>query len=120
MKVAAPAPVHKMVGGVSWGFVDEPLRSTLTKNLSKTAAGISLRCAAHEYRLMASGHTHFTVYNKLMPWDHAPGWLMHQEAGGYSALLDGSPYRPDIHKGGLLCAPDRASWHALHDALLIP
>jgi fructose-1,6-bisphosphatase/inositol monophosphatase family enzyme len=119
MKVAQPAPLNQMVGGVSWGYVDEPLRSTLTKNMSKVAAGVALRCAAHEYRLMASGHTHFTFYNKLMPWDHAPGWLIHQEAGGYSALLDGTPYRPDIHKGGLLCAPDQASWQVLHDALLV-
>lgn len=118
MKVAKPAPVREMVGGVSWGYVDEPLRSTLTKNMAKVAAGVALRCAAHEYRLMASGHTHFTFYNKLMPWDHAPGWLIHQEAGGYSALLGGSPYKPTIHKGGLLCAPDKDSWQALVDALL--
>ncbi|MFM8607813.1 MAG: inositol monophosphatase family protein [Hyphomicrobiales bacterium] len=119
MKVAQPVPLNQMVGGVSWGYVDEPLRSTLTKNMSKVAAGVALRCAAHEYRLMASGHTHFTFYNKLMPWDHAPGWLIHKEAGGYSALLDGTSYRPDIHKGGLLCAPDQASWQVLHDALLV-
>jgi fructose-1,6-bisphosphatase/inositol monophosphatase family enzyme len=30
--------------------------------------------------------------HKLMPWDHADGWLIHQEAGGYSAHFDGSTY----------------------------
>ena len=50
--------------------------------------------------------------------DHAPGWLLHQEAGGYSARFDGTPYSPAITSGGLICAPDRASWQALHEALL--
>lgn len=35
MKAAAPAPLTEMVGGVSWGYVDEPLRSTLTKTWRK-------------------------------------------------------------------------------------
>ncbi len=30
-----------------------------------------------------------------MPWDHAPGWLLHREAGGYSARFDGTPVPPD-------------------------
>ncbi len=54
-----------------------------------------------------------------MPWDHAPGWLLHQEAGGYSARLDGSAvYARLVTDGGLICAPDRASWQAVRDALL--
>jgi hypothetical protein len=44
--------------------------------------------------------------------------LLHREAGGYSARLDGSTYRPTVTDGGLICAPDRASWEALHAALL--
>ena len=54
----------------------------------------------------------------MLPWDHAPGWLLHREAGGYSARLDGSPYIPADTSGGLLCAPDQASWTALRSALL--
>jgi len=52
-----------------------------------------------------------------MPWDHAAGWLIHKEAGGYSAHFDGSPYTPDHLTGGLICAPDQASWNLLRDAL---
>jgi fructose-1,6-bisphosphatase/inositol monophosphatase family enzyme len=36
------------------------------------------------------------MFNKLMPWDHAPGWLLRQEAGGFSAQFDGSLYRPTV------------------------
>ncbi len=78
-----------------------------------------LRCAAHEYRMAASGHCRTCCsYNKLMPWDHAAGWLLHREAGGYSAHFDGSPYQPVNLTGGLLCAPDEASWHAVQQAIL--
>ena len=58
------------------------------------------------------------MYNRLLPWDHAPGWLLHREAGGYSARFDGSRYDPLDSTGGLICAPDEASWQLLCDALL--
>ena len=57
-------------------------------------------------------------YNKLMPWDHAAGWLLHREAGGHGAHFDGSAYRPTHLTGGLICAPDAASWRLARDALL--
>ena len=52
-----------------------------------------------------------------MPWDHAAGWLLHREAGGWSAQLDGRPYDPARTTGGLICAPDRESWAALRETL---
>jgi fructose-1,6-bisphosphatase/inositol monophosphatase family enzyme len=58
------------------------------------------------------------MFNRLMPWDHLPGWLLHREAGGYSAKFDGSAYAPGETAGGLICAPDRQSWSALRHALL--
>ena len=62
----------------------------------------SLRCAAHEYRMLAAGHCHVALYNQLTAWDHAAGWLLHREAGGYAARFDGSPYKPTHRSGGLL------------------
>jgi fructose-1,6-bisphosphatase/inositol monophosphatase family enzyme len=119
LAVAAPVPVGRMVGVVSWGWMKEPLRSRVPACLPRLAAAVNYRCAAHEYRLAAGGHAHLLVYNKLMPWDHAPGWLLHAEAGGFAARFDGSPYDPARHRdGGLICAPDRASWQAARDALL--
>ena len=52
-----------------------------------------------------------------MPWDHAAGWLLHREAGGFSARFDGSDYRPTVQSGGLLYAPDRESWQLARAAL---
>jgi fructose-1,6-bisphosphatase/inositol monophosphatase family enzyme len=119
LRVAAPVPLSRMVAAVSWGWMKEPLRSRVPSRLPRLAATLNYRCAAHEYRLAAGGHAHLLVYNKLMPWDHAPGWLIHAEAGGYAAQFDGQPYDPARHRdGGLICAPDRASWQAARDALL--
>lgn len=116
-RVAAAVPVTEMSGVVSWGYMDEPERSLLLNNLSQFKGGFNFRCAAHEYRLLATGHGHFAAYSKLMPWDHLPGVLIHAEAGGYSAHFDGSPYLPRDIAGGVLAAPDRESWQELHARL---
>lgn len=117
--LAAPVPVSRMVGCISYGYLVEPLKSHVAARLPRLAKTWQLGCAAHEYRLLASGHIHLQLYNRLMPWDHAPGWLIHQELGGYSAHFDGSPYEPAVDRaGGLLCAPDRESWELARAALL--
>jgi fructose-1,6-bisphosphatase/inositol monophosphatase family enzyme len=78
----------------------------------------SLRCAGHQYLLLASGRTHYSLFTRLMPWDHAPGVLIHREAGGAGRTLDGAAYSAARRGGGgLLLAPDDASWRALHEIL---
>lgn len=117
VRVAAPADVGQMTGSVSWQYTAEPVRSRLARNHTKFLSQIGYRCAAHEYRILATGGAHFAVYNKLMPWDHLPGALIHQEAGGYLARWDGSDYLPSHTGGGLLAAPDKACWQAIQAAL---
>ncbi len=117
LRVAGVVAPGNMTGNASWRYLPMAVRDRVARNLTKVAASWDYRCAAHEYRVLASGHCHFLIFNRLMPWDHLPGWLLHQEAGGYSAHFDGSPYRPTDLDGGLLYAPDRASWQALHDTL---
>lgn len=117
LRVAAPAPVADMSGSISWRYMPEPRRSQVCARLPQAGSSWDYRCAAHQYRLMAAGHCHYSVYNRLLPWDHAAGVLLHQEAGGHSAMLDGAPYCPAVMEGGMICAPDPASWAALHDVL---
>ena len=118
LHVAAPAPLAEMEGLIGTNYLPEPLRTRVNGNLSRLARTSSLRCAAHEYRAAAAGHCHILLFNRLMPWDHAAGWLLHREAGGYSALFDGEPYRPANIGGGLICAPDEATWRLVRAALL--
>jgi fructose-1,6-bisphosphatase/inositol monophosphatase family enzyme len=107
-----------MEGFVGTHFLPEQTRAIVLSNLPRLGSVTWLRCAAHEYRLAAAGFCHILFFNRLMPWDHAPGWLLHQEAGGYSAHFDGKPYRPEHTVGGLICAPDQASWELVRNALL--
>jgi fructose-1,6-bisphosphatase/inositol monophosphatase family enzyme len=118
LQVSPPVPVEEMVGSLSWRYFTEPLRSHVLSRLDRLAAVTDYRCAAHQYRMLAGGHCHVQMFRKLMPWDHAAGVLLHQEAGGYGRHFDGSPYAPSNLYGGLLLTPDEASWEAFAEAIL--
>lgn len=120
LRVAAAAPLSGMRAAVSHRYLPGELAPRVRSRLGLFGAGWELRCAAHEWRLAASGPIHVLVYWKLMPWDHAPGVLLHREAGGHAALFDGRPYNGAIHAGGLIAAPDRAAWDEVREALLAP
>ncbi|MEO6014647.1 MAG: inositol monophosphatase family protein [Devosia sp.] len=113
LQVAGPRPVSEMVGSASMGFLNLDTKPTVLANLAKVKQPLNFRCAGHDYRQFAGGHTHFASFNKLMPWDHLPGCLIAEEAGGYVARFDGSPYRVEHLTGGLLLAADKESWTAL-------
>lgn len=114
----APAAASEMRGALNLRFLDSPLKEEMR---ARADAGVErhfrLGCAGHEYLRMASAEAHFAMYIKKMPWDHVPGCLIHGEAGGYQACFDGQPYRPNELDKGILAAPDRESWLALHDVL---
>jgi fructose-1,6-bisphosphatase/inositol monophosphatase family enzyme len=117
LRVADPVAVSEMDGFIGTNHLPEPLRTTVNSNLSRLGTSNALRCAAHEYRTVAAGYCHLLLYSRLMPWDHAAGALLHREAGGYSAHFDGLPYRPTHFSGGLICAPDEATWQLARAAL---
>lgn len=73
----------------------------------------ALRCSAHEYRMLAQGHTDFMLAATLNPWDHAAGTLICEQAGGHVEMLDGGPYTAARQSGILLAAPDRTTWNKL-------
>lgn len=70
----------------------------------------SLRCSAHEYRLLATGAVDFVLSGHLNSWDHAAGVLICQQAGGKAAMLDGSDYNATVKSGYLLTASSPEVW----------
>ncbi len=117
LRVAPAVPFAEMTGKAAPRHFRPEWRERLSHRLLGAMASWDYRCAAHEYRMAAGGHCHFLLFNHLMPWDHLPGYLLHKEAGGYAARLDGSLYRPTHLDGGLLCAPDRDSWDEVRGVL---
>jgi fructose-1,6-bisphosphatase/inositol monophosphatase family enzyme len=118
LKVAAPIPAASMSGSLTLRFGDRELVRRIAGHADRVGSVFSLRCAGQEYLTLVRGRAHFALYHRLLPWDHAAGYLLHREAGGYGRRLDGSAYSPRLHDGGILLAPDEASWHALHQILI--
>ena len=118
LAVAPAVPLSEMVGLMSWGHMDEPDRSRINANMAKVRMSFSLNCSAYEYWLVASGKIHFIGHAKLMPWDHLAGVLVHQEAGGFTAKFDGTPYRPGETTGGIISAPDEESWRMIRREII--
>lgn len=82
------------------------------KSFSRTSR---IGSAAHEYWALAENRVQVSCFSRLKPWDHAAGVLIHEEAGGYSAMTDGTPYNPaDQNKRGILSAPSKAVWDKVH------
>ena len=113
LAVAATLPLPEMVGTVSLAFLPPDRRVEILTNLARIRVPANYRVAGHDYRLLASGHTQFAMFNKLMPWDHLPGALIVGEAGGFVRRHDRSVYRPFHVEGGLLSATGEAAWDSL-------
>jgi fructose-1,6-bisphosphatase/inositol monophosphatase family enzyme len=118
LAVAPAAPLSEMRGAIYTRAGRPGVSPLLDDRRRLFAKTTNNRCAGHEYLALARGERHFALFSRLYPWDHAAGALIHTEAGGANACWDGTPYRPTRHTGGLLLAPDRASWDAIAALLL--
>jgi fructose-1,6-bisphosphatase/inositol monophosphatase family enzyme len=119
VRVDAATPIESMKGAIARPDVPDKARQTeLRQRYLFHGEEGDFRCAGREYKELSRGGRHFTTFRNLMPWDHAPGLLIHGEAGGYSAMADdGKPYSLLRHKGPLLAAPSRESWQALRELI---
>ena len=67
-------------------------------------------CAGEQYAQLALGDVEVALFWRSLPWDHAPGALFLEEAGGRVARLDGTPYGVSDDRTGLLAAASPALW----------
>ncbi len=118
--VAAPRARSEgeLTGAVLTRYLDAPTRERVEGNLERFGTITAGRhCAGVEYPALIEGTTDFAFFWRTLPWDHAPGTLLVEEAGGVAARPDGSPYRPGPGGVGLLVAPDRSTWDLAHGLL---
>ncbi len=76
------------------------------------------RCAGYNYPSFAKSELHFLFFYRTLVWDHAPGVLIAQEAGGLVRRLDGTEYLPVDDRKGLLCATNRDMWSSIQRKLV--
>ena len=76
------------------------------------------RCAGHNYPSFAKNEIQFLFYYRTLIWDHAPGILIVQEAGGFVRRLDGTEYTPVDDRKGLLCASNKEMWKSIQRTLV--
>ncbi len=67
-------------------------------------------CAGEQYPRIVLGAVDIALFWRTKPWDHAPGVLFVQEAGGKVARADGSVYRLGDERTGLLAAASPKLW----------
>jgi len=116
----SPAP-EACRGAVLTRFLPDSLKEQVQAKASRFAGIMpGTKCAAVDYPRVATGAQHFVMFWRLLPWDHAPGALFLQEAGGHVARRDGSPYRPADQRPGLLAATNREVWATVQGTLLGP
>ncbi len=68
------------------------------------------RCAGEQYPRLILGQNDIALYERTHIWDHAPGALMLEEAGGKAARNDGAPYRLDVPGTGMIAANSPEMW----------
>ena len=105
---------ERLTGYLPLGLFDKDDRTRIVGEFPDFMRITGLRCALHEYRMVAQGHAEFCLSGPIPhPWDHAAGALAVEAAGGVARFLDGSPYDARRMEGVLLSAGSQAAWDSL-------
>lgn len=113
LKVAMGKPVEELTGYIPLGQFPKKHQPKLAATFPSFLRVNALLCSAHQYRMLAQGHTDFVLEARLQPWDHAAGALICAQAGGHVEMLSGGPYDASLRTGYLLAAPDKTTWNRL-------
>jgi fructose-1,6-bisphosphatase/inositol monophosphatase family enzyme len=114
---ARPAPALR--GAVMRRLLPPEVRSRVDAGIGRIGEALpGNHCAGREYPDILRDVQDFVLFWRTLPWDHAPGVLLLEEAGGVARRFDGSPYDPTDDRNGLLAAANPEIWAAAHEALL--
>jgi fructose-1,6-bisphosphatase/inositol monophosphatase family enzyme len=114
-----PLEPEALRGAAPTRFLPATLRERIREG-GRRLGGLlpGLHCAGREYADILAGHQHFALFWRTLPWDHLPGALLLQEAGGVVRRLDGSAYDPTDGRSGLLAAANEQIWRTVHATLV--
>lgn len=111
-------PIPDMTGFAGMRYFSKTMRPHMQEQGKTIKAMYTMGCAGHEYLRLIQGLADFGIYTRVKPWDHLSGHLLIEEAGGYQAQWDGTPYTPQTRTGGILVVTDKDNWQPLHDKFL--
>lgn len=100
-----PTEARLLRGAALTRFMDPAISATVARNRDRfREIRPGRRCSGVEYPSLLDGTLDFALFWRTLPWDHAPGALLIEEAGGKVGRPDGSMYRPAAAGVGLLVA----------------
>lgn len=101
----------KPIAALATYFMTEEQRRDLSARADPVYECVDIpRCAAEQYPRLVLGENDVAIFERTLPWDHAPGTLFLNEAGGRVCRPDGSDYRIGDTKRGLLGTSTPALW----------
>jgi fructose-1,6-bisphosphatase/inositol monophosphatase family enzyme len=99
------------IAGLSTKYLPPELRGDIERRADGKMRCVGIpRCAAEQYPRVMLGANDLALFWRTHVWDHAPGTLIVQEAGGKVARFDGTPYAIAQTGKGLLAAASPAMW----------
>jgi fructose-1,6-bisphosphatase/inositol monophosphatase family enzyme len=112
-------PAHKLQGASFARYAPRDIRARLDSG----ACGVDRilpghNCASYEYPAIVSDEQNFVFFWRTLPWDHAPGVLLVEEAGGVAWRLDGTAYMVGDDRHGLLVAQNQHIWDLVRSTFL--
>ena len=99
------------VAGLSVAYLPPEIREGVEARAEGTLRCVPIpRCAGEQYPRIINGQNDVALFWRTMVWDHAPGALILEEAGGRVARFDGTPYAVGQTGTGLIAAATPALW----------
>lgn len=107
-----------ITGYISTRFAPKEIKKEVDQKRDQLGSIDALFCCAHEYMNILEGGAKYAVYTRTKPWDHLPGALILNEAGGYVRKWDNTQYKPQEAIGGIMAASDPDLWNRVYDLFL--
>jgi fructose-1,6-bisphosphatase/inositol monophosphatase family enzyme len=105
VEVGAAVPdLGKLRGALISHFMSEELQGRIRERLAAVTHLPKLMCSGAEYPAVAFGERQLSLFWRTLAWDHVPGTLFLTEAGGHVSRLDGTHYRWNDGREGLIIA----------------
>lgn len=102
------------VASIGLAYMDPAKRAAVEREVVPHYQTVAIpRCAAEQYPRLVLGENDVSIFERTLAWDHAAGVLFLNEAGGRAARVDGSPYRVNDGRRGMIGAASPALWDAL-------